>query len=98
MPPHALPQNVTGFVDWVQWTDTATGGFYGDLVLWIMVLVIFFGLKKTDAKKAFAGSTFIGSILGVMLFQLDIVSMGSITVLIIALAFSVMWLLWDKPT
>jgi len=95
---HALPVNATGFVDWVQWTDTATKGFYGDVVLWILVVIVFFGLKKTDAKKAFAGSTFIGSILGVMLYQLGIVSMASITILIIGLAIGVMWLLWDKPT
>ena len=92
--PHTLPENVTSLTDLVIWSNTITKGWYGDVVFWMFFVVFFLAFKQTDSKKAIAGSSFLASVLGILLFQIQLVSLASVIIAITITAFSVLLLIW----
>lgn len=96
--PHPMPDNVTGLVDFTVWANTVTNNFYGNTAMWFFFVVYFISFKQTDSKKAFAGASFLTAIIGILMFQWQLVSIKSVTIAIILTGLSVVWLVWDAVT
>lgn len=96
-PPYPTPENITGFADLVLWSNTVTNNYYGELTFWIFFVVFFITFKKTDNIKAFAGASFLASLVGIFLFTLGILSLQSVIISIILLGFAILILAFKRP-
>lgn len=89
-----LYENSTGLVDFLGATNTIVGGMYGDVILLILWLIMFFILKKFETKQAFATASFTAALISVFMFTIGLVQERSMIIAIIFAAFSIIWLRW----
>ena len=93
---YEMPTNITGMTDLITWTDSVTGGWYGNGILMAFWIVVFMVTKKADTKRGFAVASFMTSLIGIMLRSLDMISDSAIVMPIVATGIAVLWLVWDR--
>lgn len=95
---YAMPQNITGTVDLLVWTNSTVNGAYGNVVLFALFLVVFMATKKAQSKTAFATASFTTALVAVMMRAMDFVSDNAVITSIILAAFGIMWLIMDRES
>lgn len=69
-----LPANITGFVDFTQYTNTVTEGWFGSLILLAIALVMFLAFKKfEDTRTTFMAVGLIMLLFGIMFWILELI-------------------------
>ena len=91
-----LPTNstveITGFKSLADWVQEASGGIFFPAMLFGMFVIFFMMLKSNyTSGKAFAGTSFVCMIIGIMLSVLGWLSSGYMYALILMTAFGVVW-------
>ena len=95
---YQMPQNVTGTVDLLVWTNSTVDGWFGSMILFAFFIVTFMATKKASSKTAFATASFITALVAVMMRAMDFVSDNAVITSIIMAGFAIMWLIMDRES
>lgn len=93
---YAMPQNVTGSVDLLVWTNTAVNGWFGTMILFSFFIVTFMATKKGSSKTGFATAAFVTALVATMMRAMDFVSDNAVIIAIVMAGFAIMWLIVDR--
>jgi len=79
-----------------QYSNSSTSGVLFNGFLIVFVIVMFLAFYKKDATNAFLASSWIGAILGVLLYTAGLVSLITILILLILAAGSAVFVYMSK--
>jgi len=91
---YEMPSNTTTFVDLVNWTNTITGGLYGNMALITFWFVVFFSMKQYLTRQAFTVASWACMIVSIFMRMMGIVGDMIMFIFIILVGISVVWLSW----
>lgn len=90
------PTNVTDITEFYIWGNNQVNGIMGIGFLIVFFMAMFFVMKTFESKKAFAASSFATAVIAVMMWGLDLLTTRFVVIAILAGAFSLLWIMWDK--
>jgi len=89
---YSLPTNLTydsGYVDWMQWTNSVTDGYFGLLVLVVAFLICWVSISYTDkSQNALIGSMFVTFVIGLLLWLMGLLATHWLVILVLMVAVS----------
>jgi len=84
--------NMTGLFDYFKWVQNVSGGFFFPLILFALFVIIFIAIKGTyTSSRAFVTSSFICTVLAIMLGILGFVAQWVIYAFVIMTAIGAVW-------
>jgi hypothetical protein len=95
---YTMPQNVTGSVDLLVWTNSTVGGWFGSMILFSFFIVTFMATNKGSTKTAFATASFVTAMVAIMMRAMDFVSDNAVITAIVMAGFAIMWLIVDRES
>lgn len=84
--------NVTRFYQLVQYANNVTGGYLGNIILFLILLVSFLTLLPFGTKKALGSASYISTVFALLLWTLQLVGTFALVVCIVLSAVSTFWL------
>jgi len=90
------PENMTGIIDFLQYTNSMTEGFLGAGFLIIIFMVSFLSTKNYSYERAFAFSSFLTMISAVLLRFMQLINDWTLALSVILLVFSVIMLTRER--
>jgi len=91
----APPDNMTGFVEFLQYTNYLTGNLIGLGILLVIYIVSFIATKAYPSDRSIIFSAFFGTIVAILLRFLDLIGDVLLTVSILILA-GALWYLYNE--
>ncbi len=90
---YSYPNNITGFMDFLNYTNNMTSGFLGIGILIIVFFVSFLSTKSYTYERAFAFASFLTMISALLLRFIGFIdnSVFSISVIILVIAIFFLW-------
>lgn len=82
--------SVTGIGSFFQYANYAIDGKLGLLIMLISYIVPFLALKAASTDKAFAGASFFGFIISLMLYRIGLIPFAYLIISIIMLVVAVL--------
>lgn len=89
---YELLGNQTRFYDLFTFANTATGGIFGYLLILMIWVISYFSMKQYTDNRAFAFSTFITTIMAIMLSVIGIVNSQTVIICVIMTGLSIIYL------
>ena len=90
--PSVTDQNVTGMLQLFTYANNITNNWLGAGILLAVWVISFVAMKQFRVERAMAASTFMVSIIGILLRMLGFVTDKIVILSVLALAVSVFWL------
>ena len=87
--------NATNIAEFVQEVNTATGGLYAMFILGSLFVFGLFSLRKYGWDKAFTVSSFITSLVGLLLVYLEMIAFDKVIYAIVAFIISLIFTMWN---
>ena len=95
--PTETEQNMTGLFDYFSWVQDVSGGFFFPLVLFALFIIMFIAIKGTyTSSRAFVTSSFICTVLAIMMGILGFVAQWIIYAFVILTAIGAIWAYVDN--
>ena len=95
--PLPLPNETTGFTELMVYTNTATGGFFGPTILFVIAFAFFFVFKaSTDVDKAFAAASFCALLVAIPMRIMEVITNWPVLVFVILTMGSVAYMVLVK--
>lgn len=85
----------TNIAEFIQEVNTVTGDLYAMFILASLFFFGLFALRQYGWDKAFTASSFITSLIGIMLVYLDMLSFDKVTYVIIMFIISLIFTMWN---
>jgi len=93
---YPYPENITKFSDLMVWSNSVVDGWFGIGTLLLLFAVVFISTIQFGAKKAFAISSWVSFLLGIMYFAIGVITGREMVFLIAMIGLSVVWLFMSK--
>ena len=90
------PENMTGIIDFLTYTNYLTDGFLGAGFLIIIFMVSFLSTKTFTYERAFAFSSFLTMISAILLRFMSLINDWILSLTVILLVFSVILLMRER--
>lgn len=90
--PFARPENITNIVDIMTYSNTATGGGLGYVILFIITAVTYLAMLDHPPKEVFPAVMFVGFVTSIFLSVLTLVDPAVATLFLFGLAASIAWI------
>lgn len=85
-------QNMTGLFDYFNWVQDVSNGFFFPMILFSLFIIIFIAIKGTyTSSRAFVTSSFICTILAIMMGILGFLAQWAIYAFVILTAIGAIW-------
>ena len=92
------PENMTGIMDFIDYTNSMTGGFLGAGFLIIIFFVSFLSTKTFSYERAFGFSSFLTMISAVLLRFMNLINDWDLALFAILLVFSIILLTKERSS
>jgi len=90
------PENMTGIMDFIDYTNSMTGGFLGAGFLIIIFFVSFLSTKSYSYERAFAFASFLSMISAILLRFLNLINDWILALSVISLVLSIIFLMKER--
>ena len=90
------PENMTGIMDFLTYTNSLTNGFLGAGFLIIIFMVSFLSTKTFSYERAFGFSSFLTMISAILLRFLNLINDWILALTVILLVFSIILLTKER--
>ena len=91
--PFPRPENVSSIIDIVTYSNTATGGYLGYVLLFIITVVTYLAMLDHPPRDVFPAVMFVGFVTSIFLSILNLVNPVVPTIFLLGLAAAIA-LLW----
>jgi len=89
------PSNITGFADWMVWTNNATIGYFGVLLVFSVFIIGLIALNRfTGFREALLSTAFLCVMLSIFLRILNVLTDASMWITVIVLGLATLLVLW----
>lgn len=92
----AYPENITGFVEFVQYTNTLVNGMLGMGILIIVFMVSFLSAKSYSYERAFGFSSFLTMISAILLRFMNLITDWMLSIAIIMTGGAIILLMRER--
>jgi len=86
---YAYPSNITGISDLALWTNNVTGGWFWSMILMGLFVILFMSFKSYSTERAFATSSFVCMIIGIMMGVMGLISSYVVVLLMVIAGIAV---------
>ena len=91
---YPYPSNMTGVFDLASWANIVTGGWFWTFILFALFVILFMSLKIYSTERAFGASSFIISIIAIMLYSIGLLKNSLILIVAIVIGAGGLVALW----
>lgn len=93
---HQLPPNATDISQILRWVNSVTDNTFGSMTLISIFAISFIALKRYEFEEALTGSLTITSIIGILLYTMELISDFIVIGLIVSLVLTIFALISKK--